>query len=256
MMKNKSRVFLRIQALVCVLLALLFSATAVSICREGAARKALNPLESIYTPEIIAEETAIIMPFLFAALGFTAAGLILGVKDERADKPVKDAMLARDLTVRRVRRPSEEMRREQAVQRRLQRIGWVAFALCMVPIAWFFAHPANFPATDPEIMFRGLIRVLLAWTAFGLGVLCVTAVLRERSVRRETEAAQIRLKEETAEGLSAAPSPAAQAKNPHIIQAVLLAAAVILIIAGIFNGSARDVLYKAITICSECVGLG
>ncbi|MBO6163647.1 MAG: thioredoxin [Lachnospiraceae bacterium] len=41
-----------------------------------------------------------------------------------------------------------------------------------------------------------------------------------------------------------------------MIQAVLLAAAVILIIAGIFNGSARDVLYKAITICSECVGLG
>ena len=54
-MKNKSRVYLRIQALACVLLALLFSATAVSICREGAARQALNPLESIYTPEIIAE---------------------------------------------------------------------------------------------------------------------------------------------------------------------------------------------------------
>ena len=36
----------------------------------------------------------------------------------------------------------------------------------------------------------------------------------------------------------------------------LIVAAVVLILAGVFNGSARDVLYKAITICSECVGLG
>ncbi|MBO5543238.1 MAG: thioredoxin [Oscillospiraceae bacterium] len=37
---------------------------------------------------------------------------------------------------------------------------------------------------------------------------------------------------------------------------VLLVCAVILIIAGVFNGSARDVLGKAIKICTECVGLG
>ncbi|MBQ6373294.1 MAG: thioredoxin [Clostridia bacterium] len=41
-----------------------------------------------------------------------------------------------------------------------------------------------------------------------------------------------------------------------MLQAIVIATAVVLIIAGIFNGSARDVLYKAITICTECVGLG
>ncbi len=40
------------------------------------------------------------------------------------------------------------------------------------------------------------------------------------------------------------------------VQAVLVVAAVALIVAGVLNGSARDVLYKAITICTECVGLG
>ncbi|MBQ6398491.1 MAG: thioredoxin [Clostridia bacterium] len=39
-------------------------------------------------------------------------------------------------------------------------------------------------------------------------------------------------------------------------QVILLIAAVACILAGILNGSAMDVLYKAITICTECVGLG
>ena len=41
-----------------------------------------------------------------------------------------------------------------------------------------------------------------------------------------------------------------------MLQAVLAAAAVALIVAGALNGSALDVLYKAITICTECIGLG
>lgn len=36
----------------------------------------------------------------------------------------------------------------------------------------------------------------------------------------------------------------------------LLIAAIVLIAAGIFNGSAGDVFTKAIRICTECVGLG
>ena len=38
--------------------------------------------------------------------------------------------------------------------------------------------------------------------------------------------------------------------------AALLAAAVLLIVLGVVNGGARDVLAKAVKICSECIGLG
>ena len=41
-----------------------------------------------------------------------------------------------------------------------------------------------------------------------------------------------------------------------LIRRILLAAAVCFIVMGIFNGSMRDVLVKAIKICTECVGLG
>ena len=45
-------------------------------------------------------------------------------------------------------------------------------------------------------------------------------------------------------------------KQKGIVQTVLVVAAVVFIIAGILNGSARDVLVKAIHICTECIGLG
>jgi hypothetical protein len=41
-----------------------------------------------------------------------------------------------------------------------------------------------------------------------------------------------------------------------VIRAVLCIAAVLLIVFGILNGGARDVLAKAVKICSECIGIG
>ena len=49
---------------------------------------------------------------------------------------------------------------------------------------------------------------------------------------------------------------AAKAKNLHAVKVAVLIAAVIFIVAGIFNGSMEDMLIKAINICTECVGLG
>jgi len=40
------------------------------------------------------------------------------------------------------------------------------------------------------------------------------------------------------------------------VRIALLVAAAALIILGILNGSMKDVLMKAINICTECIGLG
>lgn len=45
-------------------------------------------------------------------------------------------------------------------------------------------------------------------------------------------------------------------KHKKTIWAVLVAAAIVLIVFGVINGGARDVLAKAVKICSECIGLG
>ena len=44
--------------------------------------------------------------------------------------------------------------------------------------------------------------------------------------------------------------------RPGAVQGVILAAAAVFILLGIFNGIALDVLTKAINICTECIGLG
>ena len=46
------------------------------------------------------------------------------------------------------------------------------------------------------------------------------------------------------------------ARRRILVRRVLMAAAVLFIVLGIFNGSMKDVLIKAIKICTECVGLG
>ena len=253
---TRARLYLIMQAALCVLLVVLLAVSAVTIYREGAARKAENPLEPIYTREIAAEKFAPIAPLFFAAIGLMLAGLVLGIRDESADKPVGAPEVKRDLVVRRVSQPSDDMRRARSEQKRWRLIGWAAFALCMLPIAVYMVDPTHFPLEDLEGMFYGLIRVLIPWTAVGLGALAVCSGMRERCVLRETEAAQARLKEEREAGISPEPKAAPRAGSIAALQIALAAIAIGLIVVGAFNGSARDVLYKAINICTECVGLG
>ena len=89
---TRSKLYLALQAVVCIGLVILLSLSAISIYREGSARKAEHPMESVYTPGDVAGRFAPIAPLLFAGLGLLVAGLVLGVKDENAEKPVKDAL--------------------------------------------------------------------------------------------------------------------------------------------------------------------
>ena len=50
--------------------------------------------------------------------------------------------------------------------------------------------------------------------------------------------------------------PPKKAEPGRALRLALLALAITLLAAGVWNGSMRDVLYKAVKICTECVGLG
>ena len=253
---TRSRVFLVLQTIICIALTVWLCVSAVGICQEGAARKSEQPMESVYTPKIAAEKAAPILPLFFAGLGLTIAGLVLGIKDTKAEKPVRDAELERDLLVSRVTRPSEGMLKERQRQKGLKWVGWGLFALCMAPVLVYMFDPRHFPEADLEGMFLSLMRVLLPWTLVGLGALAVASILTEKSVRREMREANLRIREDSAQGIQPAQAPSDPPKKTARLQILLLAAAFAFIIAGVLNGSALDVLIKAITICTECVGLG
>ncbi len=129
----------------CILLAAVLAAGAVRIYMEGSARKAADPLESIYTAEEVTRKLFAAVPLIANSVILLLMCLAVKVKDPDADRPAK------------------------------------------------------------------------------------------------------------AEGRM---TPKKETKSTKIVQAVVVVAAVLLIIAGICNGSALDVLIKGINICTECVGLG
>ena len=139
---NKKKLFLIAVSAAAIALAVMLAAGAVVLFLNGSARKAENPMEQIYTREQAANALAAVAPFFVLFAGLSAAGVILGIKDENRGK--------QKTTVRRMDKP----------------------------------------------------------------------------------------------------------KHKGLIQAAMAVAAAALIVAGIINGSALDVLIKAITICSECIGLG
>ena len=257
---DRNKVYLWLQAALIVLTAILLSFAAVHIFREGFAWKSSgHPMDWIYTPEKAAEAFAPIAPLFFAAIGMAAAGMILGVSDHSSEEPVKDSELARNLMTARVAHPSSEMLKEQGLRKKYAWIGRAAAAVCAIPVLSYLSNSAHFDAAEFDV--TGMLAHICPWIILAFAVLMVCARLKEESFLRETEAAKIRIAEEKADGTriteeNGAGTTAQNAGNPVLLRRILLAAAVILIIAGIFNGSMRDVLYKAINICTECVGLG
>ena len=144
------------------------------------------------------------------------------------------------------------------MQKRLLAGGWAVFALCMIPILLYLTNGKHFPNGDLEPVFLALAGHVLPWTAIARAALSAAGALREKSMRRESEAAKEQLRRERAEGV---PPPAEREKKKaaggiRLLRIALLVLALALIAAGVCNGSARDVFGKAVKICTECVGLG
>ena len=278
---TRKKVYLIIQTILCILLVAVLSCTVVDMYHDGAVRAGTDVLAWFFSRELVAERFAPIAPLFFLAIGFGIAGLVLGIRDEKQDEPVQDAELKRDLLAARVAEPSDAMKAEQVRQKRLQTAGWIGFAICMIPILVYVTNGEHFPQGDVQLeqMIRSLAAAVLPFAILGIACLAVTSVLQEKSILREISAAQERIKEEKAAGIkkeekaagikaeekptagskpaaepepAAGPKPAAQGR----VRLVLLILAAVFIVAGVLNGSAGDVLMKAIKICTECIGLG
>ena len=95
---TRTKLFLVVQTVLCAVIAVLLAAGALSLYLDGAAKQAEGDLfYYMFTRERAGARLAPILPLLFCAFGLTIAGVILGIKDENAEKPVRDEKLLRDL---------------------------------------------------------------------------------------------------------------------------------------------------------------
>ena len=95
---SRKRVFLIMQSVLCALVAGLLAAGALCLYFDGAAKQAGGDLfYYMFTRERAGAWLLPALPVMFCAFGMTVAGLILGIKDENEDKPVREEKLLRDL---------------------------------------------------------------------------------------------------------------------------------------------------------------
>ena len=126
---TRKQAFLIVQSVLCALTAGLLAVSALTLYLDGAAKQAAGDLfYPMFTREKVIAKLLPLLPLFFAALGMTAAGLILGIRDAKQDQPLPESCLPRDLSGLR-----DRMVRQDASPRiRIMRAVFIALAAVLI----------------------------------------------------------------------------------------------------------------------------
>lgn len=235
-----------------LLLAAQFMAQCAAIYAEGTSAANLTPegvlIHSVFSPDIIAAHFSRIAWSVWGWLALLVTVLAVGRPKDKSIRPTtaayRLAMLHRRVEA------SPEIRREQRNRRLLRGLCAGLCALCAAAMALYLLDLQHFASRDLEDTVGQMVRYAAPWSLAALAVLWAAEHLCLRSMEREIALAKPLNKTQPA------PKQAASARTPRILRIALYAAALAMIAAGILNGGMRDVLVKAINICTECIGLG
>ena len=115
---NRKKVFLIVQSLLCALVAGLLAAGALSLYLDGAAKQAEGDLfYYMFTRERATAKLLPVLPLFFCAFGLTVAGVILGIRDDNAEKPVREEKMLRSLGCMRDRAVHQQADRKTLILR-------------------------------------------------------------------------------------------------------------------------------------------
>lgn len=143
--------------------------------------------------------------------------------------------------------------KEQSMRRLHTCISIVLLIIGSIVFLSYGANPANFHQSQINGSMVSAMWVLLPCLAVPFGYAVFSAYFTRASLQR-----QIALVKQIPAGEKKAEAPAKQetGKALLIARCVLVCLAVVLLVYGFFAGGTKDVLTKAINICTECVGLG
>ncbi len=249
----------------------LFIAAAVGILSDG------NWEQGAYSREIVAARLFPVSIVFYIWIAAIIAGFVLSLVytyDEKPDKiPQEDATLRR-LSTRIPAGGGEKYDGEMKQLRDEKRNRLVAYIICTavcfacaVASAVYLLQPANFKGlTANDAMLNMMLWVLPCVSVALISCVWITLYERESQIR---EISTIKRMMSSYKGnpviqADIKPNAAIAAVNKFFankytllgIRVGVAALAVTFVILGIFNEGARDVLVKAINICTECIGLG
>ena len=224
----------------------------------------------VFTREIVSSRLKeLAIPFFFL-VGLIICGVIFPLYDVKAKRRSEDAvrLLAN-------KKPSggegeEYTKAEQSYKKfgNARYIVWgVAFGVTLafaVASLVYLLNTANFKGENITREVLGMVRNVLPFVLCAFVVLVAAAIVNGVLASRQLAALKAMIK--NGNGTPAEKKPTkwyekvASALSSDIaiwiIRGVILVVAVAFIIAGALNGGARDVMIKAINICTECIGLG
>lgn len=123
--------------------------------------------------------------------------------------------------------------------------------LYAIPCLVYLLNGAYFTDWDLEAVMGSMMIHVVPWVAAAFLCAMVGSILCGRSVQREIAALK------NAETAPNVPKQAEKgSRSFNMLRIALYALAAVFIVLGVMNGGLRDVLVKAINICTECIGLG
>ena len=209
-----------------------------------------------YSAEAIALRFHRISIPVYIGIAGIVGGIELNLFFPLALKRSKSLITPRESMLRMQQKVSvSPVRKERILRLVLKVVTTVIFAGLMTYPAIYYLIPGHFSVENlnNDVVRATLITLIPAFV--GLALCYVCQLLVDSSYRRETAI----YKQALVDGHRADKNEPAASKCSRClpwIQISLVVVAVLMIVVGIFNGGAEDVLKKAIAICTECIGLG
>jgi uncharacterized membrane protein len=143
----------------------------------------------------------------------------------------------------------ENARSEEILRKKICYATAAVVVLCAALSLVFLLNRDNFTSWDLEMVMGQMLVHILPWIILAVAAVIAASFFCRRSMEREIALLK---------GVSGNKTPEAAEKPSRVlyVRIALYALAAILIVLGINNGGMRDVLVKAINICTECIGLG
>lgn len=251
------RVMRVLLAVLTVAVCLMVCWQAIDIYRIGNAPENFSApgvrIQPVYSLPVVRERLAAIAPALWVYAAAVVAGLAL--QAAAGEKPKPQVYREPEDTLRRLRLrvtavPAAAMN-EQGRRFRVWACAAAVTAVCAAMALGYLLEREHFTDWDLETVVGGMMLHVAPWVALAFGALCAASHDAAKSVRREIELLKAAPQQKPAQDGEAPKRPVSP-----VLRIVLYAAAIALVVLGVMNGGLRDVLVKAINICTECIGLG
>ena len=235
-----------------LLVAALLITQCASIYSTGTAPSNLTEtgvyIHPIYSREIVGERFSRIAWAVWLWLALLIA--VLATRQPAAKAALKPPVANQLALLQKRAETTPEMAREQKKRKDLFIGCAAACVVCAVQVGVYMADLTHFASRDLEPVVGAMLIHVVPWVVVAFACIMVCEQFNYKSMLVEIEEAKKAPKRQ--------PEPA-EAQNMNmrsIARVALYGAAVVMLVAGVLNGGMRDVLVKAVNICTECIGLG